>query len=50
MSWKAKRIRERNNETGEVNFEENTNLELKEEISVTDSGQINRITWNNVFW
>ncbi|EMI72179.1 intein C-terminal splicing domain protein [Leptospira noguchii str. Bonito] len=51
LSWEGKTYqRNVNNETGEVNFEREYKPGVKEEISVTDSGQIKqKLTWNNVF-
>ncbi|WP_423201987.1 polymorphic toxin-type HINT domain-containing protein [Leptospira noguchii] len=51
VAWEGKTYqRNVNNETGEVNFEREYKPGVKEEISVTDSGQIKqKLTWNNVF-
>ncbi|WP_268765905.1 polymorphic toxin-type HINT domain-containing protein, partial [Leptospira interrogans] len=50
LTWEGKTYqRNVNNETGEVNFEREYKPGVKEEISVTDSGQIKqKLTWNNV--
>ncbi|EMN82187.1 hypothetical protein LEP1GSC106_1130 [Leptospira interrogans serovar Grippotyphosa str. UI 12764] len=50
MTWEGKTYqRNVNNQTGEVNFEREYKPGVKEEISVTDSGQIKqKLTWNNV--
>lgn len=51
VAWEGKTYqRNVNKETGEVNFEREYKPGVKEEISVTDSGQIKqKLTWNNVF-
>ncbi|WP_061231538.1 polymorphic toxin-type HINT domain-containing protein, partial [Leptospira noguchii] len=51
VAWEGKTYqRNVNNETGEVNFEREYKPGVKEEISVTDSGQIKqKLTWNNAF-
>ncbi|EMO54515.1 intein C-terminal splicing domain protein [Leptospira noguchii] len=51
LSWEGKTYqRNVNNETGEVNFEREYKPGVKEEISVTDSGQIKqKLTWDNIF-
>ncbi|EYU61765.1 intein C-terminal splicing protein [Leptospira interrogans serovar Manilae] len=50
LTWEGKTYqRNVNNQTGEVNFEREYKPGVKEEISVTDSGQIKqKLTWNNV--
>ncbi|EKP04478.1 intein C-terminal splicing domain protein [Leptospira kirschneri str. 2008720114] len=51
LTWEGKTYqRNVNNQTGEVNFEREYKPGVKEEISVTDSGQIKqKLTWDNIF-